>query len=206
MRCPRCGGLLTLLREPKRMYLLVVPIGRENWETTRCSSCGTSCHRELLGKTGLLQLISKTPDGLSLGTPQLTALSHIPKRFTTAISGPNQVTIHYRYEWWANEKQPVFILTSTSARFKERSCGWRDVSVERRAVVSLTTSHVDKTREYDIDLHTEDALYSVIECVSKTEAAWIGRLFSFWSGKPFYEPGGNYLDPRIPLPAPLEPK
>lgn len=135
---------------------------------------------------------STAADGLSHGTPQLTALSHIPKRFTTAISGSNQVTIRYRYDWWWGEKQPEFILTSTSARFKERSCGWRDASVERRAVVSLTTSHVDKSVQYDIDLHTEDALYSVIECVSKAEATWIGRVFSFWSGKPFVSAHQNH--------------
>ena len=158
------------------------------------------------GKDWVASVIGKTPDGLSLGTPQLTALSHIPQRFTTAISGPNQVTIHYRYGWWSGEKRPEFILTSTGARFKERSCGWRDVSVERRAVVSLTTSHVAKTREYDIDLHTEDALYSVIECVSKAEATWIGRVFKFLVGQAILRTRRELSRPEDPTASALEPK
>jgi hypothetical protein len=196
MFCPKCNDILAVLRDATPIYILVVPIGQEVWESVRCSGCNWCWYRKVVRNTGFLERNPRCKTGVCVGDPLLEDLSPIPPRFSTSIPAKGEFEVTYRSAWWTGEKRPRIVFSRDTVSFPERSSGWQEVTVKRKEVVSITTSTV--AGQFCVTIHTADSIPTILELVDAAHADWIGRVLGLWSLKPFYQPSGGKYRPSAP--------
>lgn len=197
MFCPKCNDVLAILRETRKLSILLVPIGQEVWEAVRCSGCNWCWYRKVIRNTGYFERNPRCMPGVCVGEPLLEDLSPIPPRFSTSIPGKGDFEIVYRSAWWTGEKRPRIVFSRDVVSFPERSSGWETVTVRRRDVVSITTSGTPDGL-FCVTIHTANTIPNILEMIDADHASWIGKVLSLWSLQPFYQPSGGKYRPSAP--------